>query len=80
MILFDLLCDLKKVQSMEHINQPIHISNKTLGRHVNHLDIPSLGPPDVLDILGLIHSNVIGKISPRNPKSFSQACLPWTKD
>ena len=80
MIRFYLLCDLKEVELTEHINQPIQIINRTLRRHVSHSDILSLGPTDVLDILGLDRFPVIGKGATRNPMSFSQACPPTTRD
>jgi len=66
MIGFDLLCDLKEVESVEHINQPIHINNITLKRHASHSDILSLGPADVLNILGLTHPHDIGNRSSKN--------------
>ena len=80
MIGFDLLRDLKEVESMKDINQPIHISDRIPRRHVNYSDILSLGPTDVLDILRLNLSHAIGVRASRNPKSLSQACLPASRD
>ena len=74
------ISDLTKVESTKHINQPIDINNKTLRRLVSHLDILSLGPIDVMDILGLSHSHDTEKRASRNPKSLSQAFLPATKE
>ena len=65
---------------MKHINQPIHISNKTIKRHVIHSDIMSLGPIDVLDILSHIRSHDIGMKTSRNPNLLSQACLPVSRE
>ena len=80
MIGFDLPCDLKEVESMEHIKKPIHINNRTLRRHVIHSDILSLGPIDVLDILSLSRFRAIGMGGSGNTKFLSQACLPSSID
>ena len=80
MIEFNIICELKEVKSMEHINQPIHINNINLRRHVNHLDILSLGPTDVMYTLSHIHSHAIGMTTSKNPKSLSQAFLPLSRD
>jgi len=68
MIGFNLLCDLQEVESIEHINQTIHINNKTLKIHVSYSDMLSLGPTDVLEIISINHSHAISMTTSRNPK------------
>lgn len=80
MIGFDLPCDLKEVELMEHNNKPIHIKNKKIKRHVIHSDILSSSPTNILDILHLTRSHAIGMAVSINPKSLSQAYLPVSKD
>ena len=46
----------------------------------NTLDNFPLGPTELLDNLSLGRSHAIGMTASRNPNSFSQACLPVTRD
>ena len=80
MIKFNLLCDLKEVESMEHHTQSSNIINKTLKRQVSHSDNLSLGPTIVLELLGHNHSHAMDKGATNNLNSLSQACLPVTRD
>jgi len=61
MIIFDLLCDIKEVESMEHHTQSSNIINRTHRGQVSHSNSLSLGPTIVLDILGHSHSHAMGK-------------------
>ena len=65
---------------MKNINQPIHISNITLKRHVSHSNILPLGPTDVLILLTPGHSHSIGMRMSRNLESLSQAYVPASMD
>jgi len=80
MIKFDLLRDLKEVESMEHHTQSSNIINRTLRRQVSHSNNMSLGPTIVLDLLGHSHSHAMGKGVTNSLKSLSQACLPVIVD
>jgi len=80
MIGFDLLCDLKKVELLEHIKWPIHINKRTLTSHVSHLRILFLGSTDVLSILSLSCSHTLGMTVSRNPNFLSQAYLSVSRD
>lgn len=71
MIRFDLLCDLKEVEPMEHHAQSSIIINRTLKRQVSHSDSVSLGPTTVLDLLGHSHPHAMGKGVTKNLKSLS---------
>lgn len=80
MIGFDLLCDLKEVESMEKSHTVIQHQLQNPQETCRHSYNLSLGPTNVLDILGLSRSHAIGKRASRNPKLLSQSCLPVTKD
>jgi len=80
MIRFDLLCDLKEVELMEHHTQSSNIINKTLRRQVSPRDNLSLGPTIFLGLLGHSRSHVMGKGATNNLKSLSQTYLPSTVD
>ncbi len=80
MIKFDLLCDLKEVELIEHHTQSSNISNKTLKRHVSHSYSLLLGPTVVLDLLGHNRSHAMGKGVTNNLKLLPQACLMVTRD
>ena len=71
MIIFDLLCDLKEVESKEHHIWSSNTINKTLRRQVSHSNCLSLGPTVVLDLLGHSHSHAMGKGATRDPNSLS---------
>jgi len=70
-IKFDLLCDLKEVESTKHHIQLSNLINKTLERQVNHSDSLSLGPTIVLDLLGHSPSRTMGKGVTRDLKLLS---------
>ncbi len=80
MIRFDLLCDLKEVESTEHHAQSSNIINKAIRRQASHLDILSLGLTSILYTLGHSHSHAMGKGVTSNIKSLSQAFLLATMD
>ena len=47
---FNLLSDLKEMESMEDINHTFHIDNNTPRRHLIHSDILTLDPTNLLDL------------------------------
>ncbi len=68
---FDLLCDLKEVEWMEHHIKSYNTINITLKRQVNHLDNLCLGPTTILDLLGHSSSHAMEKGVTKEPKSLS---------
>lgn len=75
MIRFDLLCDLKEVESMNITHNHPTSSIRTPKRQVSHSDSLSLGPTAIMDLLGHSRSHAIAKGVTINPKLHSQACL-----
>ena len=71
MIRFDLLCDLKEVESMEHHTQSSNIINKTVIRQVIHSDNMSPCLIIIMDLLGYSLSHAMGKGATKNPNSLS---------
>lgn len=57
---FNLLRDLREMESMKHINHTFHINNNTPRRHLSHSDILHLGPTNILDLLTSRRSHAIG--------------------
>lgn len=71
MIIFDLLGNVKEVESMEHHTQLSNIIKKTLRRQVIHYDSLSHGPNVFLENLKLSRSHAMGKGETRYIKSLS---------
>ena len=61
MIVFNLLCDLKEVESKEHHIQSSNLVNITLTIQVSHYDSLSLGPTTIMDFLDCILPHSMGK-------------------
>jgi len=68
---FNILGDLKEMQSMEHIKKTHPYQQNTLRGQVSHSNSLSLSPIDDLSLLTQSRSHAIGKTMTGNSKSFS---------
>jgi len=73
---FNLLGELKEMESTEHINHTFRIPR----RHLSYSDILTLGPFDISNILTSGRSHDIGMPTSRDLLMLSHACKPASKD